>query len=192
MLIRRSVAAGAIIALVAVVNLIAGGLAGAALFSAGLLLICVLGANLFTGKVSGLVTKDQSVKDLLVMLVFNFAGVALVCCSLWFCPKSAVLESAAKAVTAARVSAGLLKNGIASVWCGVWVWLGVTGYKKTSQPLVVMMPVLVFVVSGLPHCIADAAYVLLAKDFSAALQILPVILGNSLGACLFAWLFKEK
>lgn len=191
MLIRRSIAAGSIIALVAVVNLLVGGLAGAALFSTGLLLICVLRANLFTGKVAGLVTREQHLKDLLIMLLFNLLGVALVCCSLWFSPKASTLEAAAKAITSARISAGPIKNGIASVWCGAWVWLGVTGYKKTVQPLVVMMPVFVFVASGLPHCIADAAYALLAKDTAAVLQILPVFLGNSIGACLFSWLFRE-
>lgn len=82
-------------------------------------------------------------------------------------------------------------------FCGILMFIAVETYKtssnKLSQILSVFLSISIFILCGFEHCIANIFYFSFAHIFSraAALRILIVVIGNSLGS-LFISLLKRK
>jgi formate/nitrite transporter FocA (FNT family) len=74
----RSVAAGMMIGLAGLLNLSLGGIPGAIAFGLGLLAVCKLQLDLFTGKMGAFLDKKISIKELLIVFAGNFAGILLI------------------------------------------------------------------------------------------------------------------
>lgn len=127
-LFKSSVCAGSLIGLsAAIYNSCVNKTLGAFLFSIGLLTICYLQANLFTGKVGG----SNDIKFLAFILLGNICGVGLIR-SLW-----------------------IFNNGnylILGVFCGMLMQIAVTVYR--TMPYVTAMCVGAFILSGFSHSVA--------------------------------------
>ncbi|MBP5313047.1 MAG: formate/nitrite transporter family protein [Clostridia bacterium] len=154
-----------------------GLLIGALLFSLGLLSVILMKANLFTGKV-GYFCSFKDIYMGLLMLVLNLA--AAFALGLLF--KLCVGNSAA-------VDARLLKTWYRilfdSTICGMCVFLSVDLYKRTSNILTIILPVIAFIVCGGEHCIAFAFYLGAGTiSLKAVLYLGLMIVGNSAGALL--------
>ena len=63
-------------------------------------------------------------------------------------------------------------------------------YKKTGSIFVIVLGVLVFILSGFEHCIADIFYLSasMSFDLKSILYILIAIIGNSIGSLLIRFL----
>lgn len=177
--------AGIIIGLGAVVNLaVGGGILGAALFSFALLMICALELDLFTGKVGATLLGEYSIVKLLLSYILNALGIAtvgIICC---FSPIAHLLQEQALIISNLRVSNHWLTNIMMGIFCGICVQLAVDGWKATKNPLPVMLPVIVFVMSKANHCIADMFYLIFAQRHPAFLTLLYTTIGNIIGAAL--------
>lgn len=82
-----------------------------------------------------------------------------------------------------------LETNLASLFfkgfmCGVLMFVAVEGYKRSTNPLFVIMSIATFILCGFEHCIADISYFVIADISSAAAlgRILLIVLGNSLGS----------
>ncbi|MCR5695236.1 MAG: formate/nitrite transporter family protein [Clostridia bacterium] len=182
----KSVLAGLLIGFAGVLFLLAksmvsdadsGLLIGALLFSLGLLSVILMKANLFTGKV-GYFCSFKDIYMGLLMLVLNLA--AAFALGLLF--KLCVGNSAA-------VDARLLKTWYRilfdSTICGMCVFLSVDLYKRTSNILTIILPVIAFIVCGGEHCIGFAFYLGAGTiSLKAVLYLGLMIVGNSAGALL--------
>jgi formate/nitrite transporter FocA (FNT family) len=90
--------AGIIIGLGAAANLLIGGLPGAVIFSFGLLMICALQYDLFTGKIGATILGEYKLGKLVAAFFFNFAGVLLVNLLLLFSPMYSTLVEKATVI----------------------------------------------------------------------------------------------
>lgn len=59
--------------------------------------------------------------------------------------------------------------------------IAVAGYKKSKNPLIVVLPVMVFILIGAEHCVADMFYWFYADTINIP-ALLVITLGNTIGA----------
>lgn len=171
----KSIWAGIAIAIGAMVYVNVGGVAGAVLFSIGLLTVFTLGLNLYTGQV-GFYSKPADLLDYLLCLLGNLIGTAFAL----LLPKDMVSDLAA-AKLALPIGIVFLKAFL----CGTLIYIAVIAYRR-SQWYITPFAVASFILCGAEHCIADACYFIGARIFTLQTVgfLLVTILGNAAGAIL--------
>ncbi len=188
-----SIFAGVLIGCGGLVYLRVGGVFGAILFAFGLLCVVMCGAQLFTGK-SGFLPYKESWR-LLPMLAGNAVGclaMAYVTCYVTNGDVVANLDN----ILAARSAASWHGLLVASAGTGMIMTLAVYGARRKHYlPLLFGVPV--FILCGLPHCVADAYYYSVALlQGKAELALLGAwgwaIVGNYLGCNLPRWFMQSE
>lgn len=161
---------------------------GAVLFGVGLYTIVLNGLFLYTGKVGDLISaKDK--KAYILQLIFtwigNLAGTAL----------AAAAISATRIGNLGRTAEVICKTKLAdtphsililAVFCGILMYVAVDGFREKGNPLILFFCVIVFILCGFEHCIANMFYFSLAGAWSlrAVIYLLLMTLGNSVGGIL--------
>lgn len=157
---------------------IANNILGALLFSFGLIAILTLQLNLFTGKIGSFYFNKNTIKILLITLLGNFIGAF----GLGILLSYAGCYSATTIATA-KISKTLIRTAIDAMLCGAMMETAVNCFKKSQNPIIVILCIAVFILSGFEHCIADMFFFGLARMFPIQ-HIITQILGNSLGAII--------
>lgn len=176
-LIRRSVLSGVLIGIGVIINSVSGNrYVGAALFSFALLTIIHNGLPLYTGKIGFIL--ENKISDLALMLIFNLIGSLIPVLMVIFCKDDffATLYAAAEG----KFSNNFLELLFLGALCGVLMFIAV--YSKNQ--IITVFCIMIFILSGFEHCIADFPY--LAVNFSGinAVKFLCIVLGNSVGSIL--------
>lgn len=182
---KRSILAGVLIAIGGIGFLSCTDKAiGAFLFSCGLISVIVFQSSLYTGKV-GYFAKWSDFPRLLLMCIKNMIGAAAV--GLMAQP---LVGEAAKAVAEKKLSAALPTVFIKSVLCGFMIYIAVELYKKTKSLFAVVLPIMLFILAGFEHCIANAFYFAAAGrlDGKVLLFLAVGIIGNGVGSVLLHFL----
>ena len=168
---------------------------GSFAFSIGLLLVCFLSFNLYTGKVGFAIDgPKENVINLIPIYIGNIIGAVASGFLFYLATKNYVnVMDTIKAVVAAREIGDAdpwYRCLIMSTLCGVFVFLAVYGYKKFQNPgmkaAAIIACVFIFVVTGMEHTIANMVYFSFVNAWSwnAVLNIFITTVGNSLGAIL--------
>ena len=164
---------------------------GSFLFSFGLFSILNMNLNLYTGKIGYLVLNFnwEYIKDLGITLVGNFVGTLTVALLIRL-TRLNIMDSVT-AITAIKLGDSYISMFILAVFCGMLMYLGVDLFKTIDSYigkfLSVMFAVMIFILSGFEHCIADMFYFSLAGKLDLVV-ILIVILGNTIGGMLLCYL----
>ena len=145
---------------------------GALLFSFGLLTIIYLKLPLYTGKVGFLE------KNLIIILLFNLFGIGLTFVS--YCLANPSFYEALAAVAIVKFQKTYIQMFFGGIFCGMLIHFAV----KCRLPYLTSMAVIIFILIGAEHCIADFPYLLTVFSQSNLIKFLLVILGNSIGAIL--------
>ena len=186
-LLRSSVLAGIAIGIAGFGYLAIGGLAGAVLFSFGLLKVVGYRLKLYTGT-AGFIKKNEF-GQLLLILGGNIIGCLLVALLSRMSPLG--LQESAQKILELRLATGALRCGLLGIGCGFIMTTAVTfAREKNYLPLLFGVPM--FIICGFTHCVADAFYYLcvpLGFMKEHALEILGVyaciVLGNFIGCNLY-------
>ena len=155
---------------------------GALLFSFGLSTIVVQGFYLFTGKI-GFVKKRTELIDMLITIIGNYIGSLI----------AAVLANAAhlgidsSALVSKKLNNSVLNIFLLSAFCGVLMFLAIDSYNKTKNIIFVIAPVVIFILSGFEHSVANMFYFNLAGSFNLKTfgYILVMLAGNAVGSSVF-------
>ena len=204
--------AGAFIALAGVgatfANVYVGKIAGALVFPAGLAMVVVAGSELFTGNnlmLTGLLAGKISLGGLLRNWVLVFIGNmigALIITSL--VTVSGVFDAVAEPVMAtanAKVGMGFLESMMRGVLCNflvcIAVWMAFGAKTVGGKIAAVFLPVMLFVLCGFEHSVANMFYVpagMMMSSFAGVAgpsitgflvgNLLPVTLGNIIGGAI--------
>lgn len=189
--ILKSILAGVLIGIGAFANVACiaknatiGPFIGALLFSIGLISVFVLEANLYTGKIGSIEMKKDCIFNLLIMLIFNFIGIAIVAAI-------SIASNTITATCASIVSAKLAKSWylalLDAVMCGVLIELAVLLWKKGKNHLTTVFAIMCFILAGFEHCVANVFYLISgysALTWMALLYLFIYIVGNSIGSIL--------
>lgn len=183
---------------------------GAFLFSLGLFAIIHLKYGLYTGKVGYIFDRDKAyLGETFFTLFANAVGAALTA-GLVHLTRFArevpvngldvsLMERANTAMTA-KLNDSVVSSFVLAVFCGLMMFTAVEGCRKCTEKknhvaglFVVVMPIMVFILSGFNHCVADLFYYFLAgcpAPEKAAIYFPAAILGNLAGGVLVP-LFKR-
>lgn len=168
-------------------------IAGAALFSVGLLAVLLLGANLFTGKI-GYAKDLRSFSSCTVMLLVNLAVAALLG---WL---FSLAVGGGISAMASRLEKPVWRILLDSAGCGALIYIACEGWAKSKSPLIPIGCVMAFILAGFEHCVADAFYLGASGiSWQGIGFVFLVALGNSVGSLAIRWLqvgvreiFKKK
>ena len=170
---------------------------GSFMFSFGLLTVCIYQFNLYTGKIGYiLVNKINFVWELLFSLFGNFLG-ALAVGSVMRLTRYQTYIDTAKEIVNIKLGDNLLSIFILATFCGILMYLAVNNYKtqktEIGKYMSIFMGVMLFILCGFEHCVANMFYFSIAGVFSfkALLYILVMILGNSFGSILLAFYYNK-
>ena len=218
-LIILSILGGAYIALGGALSLIAGygfpespaalqKIISGCVFPIGLILIVILGGELFTGNnamlIPAFMNRDYGigaiVRNWTIVYFGNFMGALAFAWLMVYLTgltagdpyHSAIIKVAETKVSLSWLTVFL--RGIGANWCVcLAVWLAMSGKRLAEKMLACWLPVMAFVVLGYEHCIANMFFIPLGMmegaDVSTGALILnnlvPATLGNIVGGAIF-------
>lgn len=161
---------------------------GSLLFAIGLFIIVTKEFNLYTGKVGYIFQKDfPYFLEVIMTLVGNFIGTFFVGFLLKFTRIYDKLSMKAINLWDIKSNDNLLSIFILSCFCGMLMYLAVNGYKEykdsLAKYLVVFLCVMVFILCGFEHSIANMYYlslneVITLENFG---YLGMMVLGNACG-----------
>jgi formate transporter len=176
---------------------------GGLVFTLGLVLVLVGGAELFTGNnlivmawASGKVSTRTMLRNWTIVYLGNFVG-ALGLIVLVFYSHHLDMNDGRIGMSVLSTAAGKIRPDMLTLFCkGILcnvlvcaaVWLAYAGRSVTDKILAVMLPISAFIAAGFEHCVANMYFLPLAwllvqtghapANFDASLITLPGILHN--------------
>lgn len=163
---------------------------GAILFAIGLLTICVYKMNLYTGMIGYILeNKLGYLKTLIFTLLGNLLG-TIITALLILNTRIANISIRAREMAIIKINDNYLSIFILSVFCGILMYIAVNNFKKGEDSIIkylsIFICVVVFILCGFEHCIANMYYFSVSSTWSlnTLLYLLVMILGNSLGGIL--------
>lgn len=160
---------------------------GAFLFGTGLFVILSFGFNLFTGKVGYAVeNKPSYLIDLAVIWLGNLIGTAATA-ALILCTRISGIGEKAQAICEVKLNDTLPSNFVLAFFCGMLMFIAADGYKtinnSAGKMLAIFLPVVVFILSGFEHCVANMFYFTIAQVWSLKTfgYLIVMSLGNAVG-----------
>jgi len=183
-LINKSIGASLLISLGNYALLKLGNPIGPVIFAFGLLGVCYMGQNLFTGKCGFLFQDKIKIIDLLIILLINLISGYLLGLIYSLTDKE-IVNTAITKVSTWNIS---LSFFIKSILCGIIMYIAVYMYRNKT-PLGIIYGIPLFIFCGFQHCIANIVTLGVARTFD--LSILICILGNFIGSLLM-WYFSKE
>lgn len=151
-----------------------GKLLGGLVFSLGLILVIIAGAELFTGNnliimawVSGKLTLGQVMRNWIIVYFGNLAG-SLFTVILVYLTKQWTFANYHVGVTALNIAnakvnlsfpEGLARGILCNVLVCLSVWLCLSGRSVTDKILAIVFPITAFVASGFEHSVANMYFI---------------------------------
>ena len=181
----------------------ANSVVGAFLFGFGLLTIVCFSLKLYTGAIGYLVDQGSNffryLYDLLLIWLGNLAGCAAVGYAIRTTRVINSLEAKVQNIVNIKIADTPASLLILSIFCGMLMFTAVDAFRNDKlpsvcRPVMVFLCVMVFILSGFEHCIANMYYFSVADAWSSRtlLLILWMTLGNSIGGNFFAALVKHS
>lgn len=188
-----AIMAGAFIAMGGVVFLsLDNKIVGAFMFSLGLFAVCTLKYNLFTGKVGYLFCNDVKtyLPWCLMVWVGNLVG-SIIVAELVRLTRVApgIIEKSTKLVQV-KADDTLISLFVLGIFCNIMVVHAVDQYlnnpHEIGKYLGIVMSIMVFILCGFEHCIADMFYIQMARMWNSQtiIALIVITLGNVLGGIL--------
>lgn len=194
-----AIMAGAFIAMGGVVFLsLDNKIVGAFMFSLGLFAVCTLKYNLFTGKVGYLFCNDVKtyLPWCLMVWVGNLVG-SIIVAELVRLTRVApgIIEKSTKLVQV-KADDSLISLFALGIFCNIMVVHAVDQYlnnpHEIGKYLGIIMSIMVFILCGFEHCIADMFYIQMARMWNShtIIALIVITLGNVLGGILIPTMRK--
>jgi len=176
---------------------------GGVVFSLGLLLVVVAGAELFTGNnliamawADGCLSTRDVLANWVVVCAANFAGAVGLAALVYWSGHAEQYAATYLEIAAAKSSLSLAEAFFRGVLCNVLVcmavWMTLAGRSVTDKFIAIVFPISAFVAAGFEHSIANMYFFPLAQMLQAAAgqpvefawlwrNLVPVIAGNLVG-----------
>lgn len=173
---------------------------GSFLFSFGLFTIVQRGFALYTGRVGYIPEKSwRYILETLMTLVGNIIGTAFGAFMLQQTRFAVILREKAGISMDIKTSDTIVSQLILGAFCGMLMYLAVDNAKEcrkknTDMSFVfgVCLPVMIFIICGFNHSIADAFYMFTAGTFPENIPyILTVAVGNAVGGMMIPFITNK-
>jgi nitrite transporter NirC len=156
---------------------------GSLLFSFGLLTIVTQGFFLYTGKI-GFVKSVKELPDMGIIILGNYAGTYVAA----LLARLANVNISTVQLAEKKLAATVPSVFFLSVLCGIMMYLAIDNYNKSKNIVFIIAPVMIFILSGFEHSVANMFYFHLAGAYSlrAFAYLLVMAAGNGIGAKIFS------
>jgi formate transporter len=192
---------------------------GGVVFSLGLILVIIAGAELFTGNnlmvmawVSRKITLRELLRNFVVVYFANFLGAAglagIVALSGHGQMNGGGVGEAAIQLATAKLNLGFFEAFFKGVLCNILVclavWLALAGRNVVDKIVAIVFPIAAFVAAGFEHCVANMYFVPLGSFLGGDISwsafvfknLIPVTLGNLAGGAgmvgLVYWIIYRR
>ena len=173
---------------------------GSLFFCVGLFMVCTLGLNLYTGKVCYLPGKKWDYVGFVgIVWLGNLVGAEIVALLLKLTRVGAALTTKAAALCEVKTNDSLLSLFVLGIFCNIMIYIGVESYLANKHEfgkyLGMVLGVMVFILCGFEHCVADMFYFAMGGwSWKALLCLVVITLGNAVGGVIFPLckMFREK
>ena len=168
---------------------------GSVMFTVGLFTICTFGLHLFTGKVCYALENGKSYNLALpIIWLGNLVGTGITALSVSLSRIDGI-SAKAEELCATKLDDSILSLFLLGVLCNIFIYIAVEGYKNNPHELgkylSLFFGVMVFILAGTEHCVADMFYFWLSGwSVDAAVRVLVITLGNAAGGILFRALHR--
>lgn len=170
---------------------------GSFLFGIGLFTIINFNSWLYTGKIGFILEKKVDyVKELIICFFGNTLGAFLLTFIISCTRYGSNLSQIALELVNAKQNDSWYSIIILSFLCGMLIYIAVKGQEICkdgfSKTLIVFLSVMVFILSGFEHVIANISYYTFANLFNmkVVFYIILMMVGNSLGSIFLNLLYK--
>jgi len=180
-----------------------GKLLGAAVFPIGLVMIIIAGGELFTGNclvTLGFMDRHYKIKlvikNLIIVFIGNFIGALFLVTLIYFSnvtgsTKNFIVELGEIKVGYSFIEA-LSKGILCNILVSLAVYMSYAAKTVSGKIIVASLPILLFVISGFEHSVANMFLLPLSKLLNADISIydilirnlLPVTIGNLIGGSI--------
>lgn len=177
--------------------------AGASIFPIGLMLVVVCGAELFTGNnlmtmavMDKKITTKEMIRNWVLVYIANFIGAIILVAFVYF-SDTLVKDAAIKSINIAQSKANLgftsafLKGVMCNIIVVLAVWFATAGKDIVSKIFACWFPIMLFVLCGFEHSIANMFFIPIGMALGADVSILQltfnliaVTLGNIVGGAI--------
>ncbi len=191
-----SIVSGILLCIGCAVNLsVNSPIAGAFLFSLGLFAIISLKLGLYTGKAGYMAMRPLSyVGEVIITLFGNIVGASIGGGLLSLTKLGKSICSGAAQIVLTKSFDSPLSIAVMAFFCGILMFIAVEGNRRETEKgnfigalFVMVMPVMVFILCGFNHSIADFSYFFISRC-AYAYKFIPyvviVIFGNACGCML--------
>ena len=190
---------------------------GGVVFSLGLILVVVAGAELFTGNnllamawADGKITTSELLRNWLLVCLGNFCGAAGLALLVYLSGhpdmNNGLVGQEVIRIAAAKVSmpfwTAFFKGMLCNVLVCMAVWMALAGRSVVDKAVAIVFPISAFVAAGFEHSVANMYFIPLAMmlqgfDHAGGMPItlagmfgnlFPVILGNIVGGSVLVGL----
>lgn len=193
----KSIMAGVCISLGGVIYLsLENHIAGSFLFSIGLFTIYTFGFYLYTGKICYIPNEKL---NYLITVCIVFLGNAVGTVGMGYILRNTKLSKIVEhtsEIVEKKLSDTIFSTFIMAILCGIMMCIAVIGFQtikdSVGKHLALVLPIMVFILSGYEHSVADMFYFSIADVWGgkAILYIVIIALGNLVGGCLIPFLAK--
>ena len=175
---------------------------GAMCFAIGLMSIYAFGLYLYTGKVCYIFRNDLKYALQVPVIWFgNLIGTGIVATIILATRQGAPIAEAAQALCATKMSDTYLSLFLLGAFCNIMIYISVEGFNKIPHEIgkyiALFLGVMVFIMSGFEHSVADMFYFWAAGNWSveSVIRLLIITLGNAAGGIVFSevrgWLANQ-
>ncbi len=172
---------------------------GSLLFSFGLFTIIRYGFALYTGKVGYIPEKNfRYILEVAVTLAGNICGTALAAGMALSTKIGDTIHAGARSTMNSKLDDSVQSCFILGIFCGLLMYLAVQNARNcretgadTSLVFGTVIPVMIFILSGFNHSVADCFYYFASyPTVKGTLYLGTVVLGNAVGGMLVPLLKK--
>jgi formate transporter len=191
---------------------------GGLVFSLGLVLVTVAGAELFTGNnlivmawASGRIGTAEVLRNWAIVCAANAVGAAGLALLVWLAGRgapnggavAATVVRIAEAKTSLSAGEAFFSGALCNVLVCMAVWMAMAGRSVVDKTVAIVFPITAFVAAGFEHLIANLFYFPLARLYGAPIDLadafgnlMPEIAGNIVGGsvlvALVYWLIYRR
>lgn len=189
-------------------NIYGGKIAGACIFTAGLIMVVIAGSELFTGNnlmVLALFNRkipiSKMLKNWLLVFIGNVLGAVLIAAMVVVSGLFDSVQDTVIATATAKTSLGFFEAMLRGILCNflvcIAVWMAFSAGSVSGKIMAVFFPIMLFVLCGFEHSIANCFFIpagmltgaingLPAPNLDAFLisNLLPVTIGNIIGGAI--------
>lgn len=187
---------------------------GGAVFSLGLLMVVVAGAELFTGNnllvmawAAGKITTRELLRSWLIVFCGNFVGAVGLACLVVLSGHPASNHGAVAAqylqIASAKTELPFFRAFFSGVLCNalvcIAIWMAIAGRSVVDKAVAILFPISAFVAAGFEHSVANMYLIPMAMLIQATtntggpapigwsgllVNMVPVVLGNIVGGSI--------